>query len=802
MEELNSTSDAGSGDAIVSSTNTSLSGLTGYEEEFNDLKLLTCTTPTSPQFCRSQLNDTSKFIYETKIKNLTSELDNVLKLNEKLKNDLFSKESKYEEENQKKINSFIAKNAHLEAHLTAIRSCIEGLLKQYISSDLVTFETDDSSNLCAQIKLIQNEIIRYNNEKNNNELLVKNIKSQLEIAKEEIQARVACVNELKKKVSEQYSSIENVLQYNKELESKLKAAESELSWCKKSENWYKDQLHNAQFKNMESSETVIKLQQLILVKDQDIQKLNINVSKWKHDYDALLMFFKKERGSLSSKIERLQFDMIDTTPHSTEESTECHTCNRGENDIEKATNEIDKMKKNIAVQTKHYEGLCKQNSELEARVILLQKTLNEKEIALQNFELEKVDLQNELYAKQILEQNQTKNIINLKELNDTLQVKLAALEREKMEVENVVGFIRQDLNKVMLAHTQLKQDISQKDKMICGLQNKIEQLAKNNSDTEQVKLKAFELEVARKDKLNQELCERNANSELKIVELKSAVSLLENTIADLEKKCELTILNKDKFIASIQNSLLEAEQRNRVLEEVLQEEKLNLIASEKGYTDLSSMLQQREAVLKSLRDERDDLNRENLTLRDQIKDLNKQLSCFKEQCGENSTSTEFCNAVIENTYIESPRLGLKLHAKDEEPIIMEILELISDRLQKVEMNILRKEDINIELKTLSAESKSFLLLQNIMQKLFSLNIKTDFQKPTSQKFQDIALDFSDFVFKKMHFLLDKCNTVDRKIKNCCQNLNSFKQVVPSSNPSEEIIKLKVYVLELKEKLKR
>lgn len=766
MEDLN-TSDvgSGSGDALVSSTNTSLSGLTGYEEEFNDLKLLACATPTSPQYYRNfgaKYNDTTKLLYETKIKNLTTELDDALRLNEKLKNDLFAKETKYEEANQKKINSLIKRNAHVEAHLTAVRSHIEGLLKQCLPSKSLIL---DNTSLYDQIKLIQNEIVRCNSERNTNELLIKNIKSELESAKEEVQARVACVNELKKKVSEQYGGIESVLQYNKELESKLNATGSELDWCKKSENWYKDQLYNARSKNMEASEEIIKLQQMLLVKDQEIQKVNINLSKWKREYEELQALFKKEKDGLLNKIQSLQVESINTAPV-TVNSPICQTCFcKDEATTEDIADQISKMKKNFEEQ---YEDWQKEKSSLLSQVGLLQKNLNEKEFIVQKLEQEKIELQNRMLT---MEQNQKKEILNLKGSNDSLQIKVFALEREKLEVENAVGLIRQDLNKVMAAHTHLKQDISKKDQTIIDLQTRIQELVSNN--WQDCEIDSLKRKTKRADAL-----EEKKNKSKEYHELKDTIVILENTVSELERRYESAILDKENITERMQNNVFQTEQKNEMLTGLLQEHKLNLLALESDKNWLKSTLDEKEAIIKSLTEENYNLNN--------LQEIKKQ--------DEETLSKNICGAIV-----TTPEF--KLNDKTDESIV-EILQLISDRLHKVAEGVLCKEDVNIEVKTLCADSKSFLLLQNVMRTLFNLDtqIRKNVQKPTNQKLQQILLSFNDALFKKMRFLLDKCNSLDKRVKDCCQTFNNIEQKVIV--PDGEVVKLKAQELHLKEKLKR
>lgn len=782
---MEDTSDVGTPDATISSANTSLSGLTGYEEEFNDLRLLAHSR--SPQ----HNNDTSKLLYETTIKSLTSQLDNALKLNEKLKNDLFSKEKFDEEENTKRVNSLIAKTAQLEAQLTAVRCHIAGLLKQCCRRESLIFDDKSCVNVYEQIRLIQNEIIRCNNEKNTSEVLVRNIKNELEVAKEEIQARIACVNELKKKVSEQYSSIESVSQYNKELESKFKAVENEMDWFKKSEKWYKEQLHNERTKNMLASQDDIKLQQQLFEKNKEIDQLNLRLNKCKYECEELRVLQKREKDGFLKKIETLQLEIINSMSsiNRTNEELFCRTCKEKEMIVQSINHEMNIIKMNAQNRMKLYEELDKEKSNLDARALLLEKKLNEKELVVQHLEQQKVDLQNELSARQMLEQNKSKELLNLKESNDALKVKLTALTQEKVEVENAVNIIRKDLGKFVMAHKQLKQNVSEKDNIISDLQKKIEAFANDSSYSLKKSINEFE-EIS-----NQKLC-----CELEITQLKHNITFLQSTILELESKCAVISLEKVKLSETVQNTVPEIEEKNRELFKFLQEEKLRRFASEEKNSELKIAVGEKEEAIQSLTAEVSSLKAEKAFLQEEVLNLNKKLLALKTQTEHSHVFNGICVSNAEKCYS-----GVDSVSQNEE-IILEILELISDRLLKMENNILCKEDINIEMKLLNSESKPFLLLQSIMRKLLSIDVRfKEFSvNQSDQSVYDVVSNFSATMFNKMQYVLDKCNIVHKKAEGCYQTLKLFKQNVSANKPqpTAEIVKLKVQQMELKEKLKR
>lgn len=768
MEDLN-TSDPGSPDATISSANTSLSGLTGYEDEFNDLRHLVCSTSPRQFRITQQQNDTSNLIYETSIRNLTSQLDSALKLNEKLKNELFEKQKFYEEENRKRINSLITKNANLEAQLTTVRCHIEGLLKQLCEAQFSAFD-NNRSNLYEHIKLIQNEIIKYSSEKNANELLIRNIRSELDVAKEEMRTRIACVNELKKKVLEQYASIESVSQYNKELEHKLKSVENDLAWHKMSEKWYKDQLDNERMKSMVASQDVIKLQQQILTKSQEIDQLHLGLNKWKQKYEELQVLQKRERDEFLRKIETLQLQIISKVSdiNRTNEESFCRICGKNEVVVESSTSEMNIIKITEKNKEKFFEDIEREKLNLNAKVKLLEKKSDEREMVLQHLKQKNVDLQKELLEKQFLEQTQSKEILNLTELNNALQVKVRALLQEKRDIEDAVKLIRQDLSKFVVIHRQLNYEVSEKENIIRDLQLKIQNLH------------------------NQKACN---SSELELTQLKDNIVLLEGTISELENKCKTLAVEKATDVGCIQNSLAEVEQKNKELSSSLHEEKLKRFASEEINTQLGITLEEKNEVIKSLLTEVSTLKMksEEGTLKEEILPLNKQ-SVLKAEAKESHVLNCISNS---NSIVIYPK-------PSPESVIMEILELILDRLLKMENSVLCKEDVNIEIKMFSSDSNLFLLLKTIMQKLLSIDsrMRKVTNNSSEQNINNILSNFHEFVHNKMQFVLDKCNTLHCATEGYYQTVKKLKQKISTRDSTEEIIKLKTQELELREKLKR
>lgn len=749
MEDI---SDIGTPDATISSVNTSLSGLTGYEEEFNDLRLLTHSTSPNHQFRLSPLeNNDLKLLYETKIKSLTLQLDNALKSNEKLKSDLDLKEA----ESRKRVNTLITKTAHLEAQLAAVCCHIQGLLKQCCSDETLNTE-QNCLNVCEQIRIIQNEIIRCNSEKNTKEILISNIRRELEMAKEEVQTRISCVNELKKKVSEQYTGIENVSQYNKTLENKLRSVESEIDWYKKSENWYKEQLNNERAKYMTTSQDVIKLQQQLFIKDQEINKLTLKIKECRCEYEELQALQKKEKQEFLRKIEKLQFEAINKIPSITETKGQsiCCNCKEMEISIQNIRDEMNVTKINAHNQIKFFEEIKTEKNNLDTKIMLLEKSVNEKELIIQHLKQHKVDVQNELSAKQMLIQSKSQELQNLREINNNLSIKLSALTQEKVEVENTINLIRRDLNKFVIEYRQLKNDVSEKNNIISDLKTQIQAFS-NTSQTEDI---------------------TKSNKELEITELKSTISVLESTILELQNKCEIFALEKEKFAEIVQNYLPEIEQKNK---ELLEEKHLKLCASEECNSKLKISLEEKEDIIQSLTTEVNDLKMEKAILQK----TSPQRHVINDICFSNSEFSE-----------------VKCNEQNEE-LIIKILELISDRLVKMEKDVLCKEDINIEMKMLNAESKPFLLLQKIMHKLLAVDarMKKTWESGSNNSILSVISNFSDSLINKTQSIIDKCNMLQQKAERCYLNLNIFKQ---NLDPSEEIIKLKAQLMELEEKLKR
>lgn len=774
MEQANLNAECGN--LTGSSTNTSLSGLTGYEEEFNDLRKLT-----KPNIFTKQYNvippnqiETSGIQFKAKTTGVTVQLENLLKENEKLKNELYAARKEKHSDLQEKMKLLISRNAELEAHLSVACNQMNAVLQQCRSPEISKL-SGNALNLCEQIKYVQGEILRCNTEKTTNELLIKNIKSDLEAAKDEIATRVACVNELKRKVSEQYQKIEGIIEYNKKLESKLQSTQSELEWCRKSENWYKEQLHSVQLEKLKTSEDNISLQQKVFEKEQETERFSISINKLKHSHEEIQISFIKEKEALMQKIEALQFETVQKVVfNNTSDDTECTACKDKGMAIADMTQEIVALKKEVNAQTQLTEATRKQNSDLHARLIVLQKQLNEKEAEVEKLKMQKFDLQNHLQAKRNLEQEESKEILDLKTVNQKLEIQVSALSQEKQAIENAVATVRTDFSKIMAGYSKLKREVDEKDKAIMELESEKQKLFMDNNwkicDIENLNLKLeslrkkianLEVHETKLNETNEELLKKIKIKESDIHNLRSAFKFLEASILEKEQKYKDTIKEKEKTLTDTQNNLSEAQEKITSLTNLLGAEKMQLHDCRENIAHLTSLLEEKSKMVQTL-------TLEISNMKAKQEKPKEQFSCEEMKDVEISQNIEH------------------------------VLELIDDRLRKVKLNQLCKEDVNIEMKLFNDNTKCSLLLRSIMSTLFSIQLAKT--KQTNLK---------NNLLGKLHPLLEKCNRIEKQTDDMFHLLNTLQQeiniqssLIENTGSEECIVQLKAQELSLKEKIKR
>lgn len=628
-----------------SSANTSLSGLTGYEEQLNNLKYLN-NSDVQPSRTEATTNHNheccSTLMYETRIKNLNIELQNSLKLNEKYKNDLFNFERKLHLENHERINTLVARNAQLEGHLEFANKQIEILLKRCNQLGNESNIQNGNVSLQSQIDFLQNELIRSNNARYKMELQIKELICELQETKDEKQSRTGCIEELKKKICEQHTSIQNILQEKAKCEVNLASIKNDFAWCLKSENWYKEQLHACQAKKSKISEENLNLQHILAEENRKNDAFKVEVSKWKNRYDELFLSTEKTKEMLQRRIEQLEYKLPNKTEATETNSNELERVREYyENVVQDLGEEMIKIKQEVVRQNEIFQKVTTDNSSLVARITTLQKSLNDKEIANENLQIRNKDLNNKLFISLQNLEDTKKEMLDLQMKKQEIEVKLVASEHEKKEIENTVILIRNDFNKVIQMHKKLKNELHEKEKNNLLLQSEKQSLFMSNNwricEMEELKNNASKIEVLENLVKNCELKElelvqRNQLLVEQNEKLKDTVSFFQKDIVEKENKLKSLESEKNKVfteLAKTKEKLNDLHKKVEYLKKDLDNRDVEILQLQKEVKELTSHCHIISTTKETLQKDLSEMETAQTNIHRQLEDIKKSL-CDKD----------------------------------------------------------------------------------------------------------------------------------------------------------------------------
>lgn len=813
-----------------SSANTSLSGLTGYEEQLSNLGnpnlqiLQTDISSNHKHECCSTL------MYETRIKNLNIELQNSLKLNEKYKNDLFSFECKVQLENHERVNILIARNAQLEGRLEFANKQIDTLLKQRNLLGNEAASQNSNVNLQTQIDFLQNELVRCNSARHSAELQIKELACELQETKEEKQSRMACIEELKKKICEQHANIQNILQDKAKIAANVSSIKNDLAWCHKSESWYKEQLHACQMNKSKISEENLTLQQILAEESRKNDVLKVELSKWNNRYDELFVATEKTKEMLQRRIEQLEFK-IPIKVEGTETNNDLQrTREYYETVVQDLGEEIVKIKQEVARQNEVFQKVTRDNSALVARVTTLQKSLNNTQIANERLEIQNKELNNKLTMNLQNLEDVKKEIVILQMEKQDIQVKLVASAHEKKDIENTVTKIRNDFSKVVLMHKQLKNELHEKEKNILQLQSEKQSLFMSNNwricEMEQLKnnvSKIHDLEnVVRNFQLKEsEMAEKNQLLIEQSGKLRATVDFLQESLFEKENKLKTLDSEKQIVIAELykkEESINTLNEKVKYLKKDLQDRDVNVIKLQKEVEELTShchilsttkealekdiiekqaaqtdMLKRIEDTNKSLCD-RDDIICKLQRERKQLKSENRTLGTKNEELGiSNSTLKQQLSKFITNNNNYSVKNG------ENNRNLREIFMWIFKKVTQLESNTcFNKNDFTFTISSLSGSE--IAVLQDVEDKLYKIscekqkNILDLAKLRSAMKNSKIKIkNVRKEIMHRLENMTERCHKICRVNKESSKMLD----IVLQQNLSEEKHELQKEIVELK-----
>ncbi|XP_031356494.1 myosin-11-like [Photinus pyralis] len=370
-----------------SSNLSSISGLTGFEDEFCDLK----SVIREP----SLILDLPHFQENLKF----NDLQTALELNEKYRHDFYNLETKLESVNREKVQRLCDRIVQLEAQLAVT------------SGELTTRE-------CNEMNRLRDEVHQL--ELSNNAL-----KLSLEEHRIDLDTKSTSVTALKRKIVDLHVELQLYTRNNIKLNNDLRVLRNEFNSSKKSEVWYKERLHECRTDKARLVDEMSQLHSLLIGKEREL-----NAQNSKSLY-------------ITATLEDLQvaYDRLSKVPDQLPD-VQMYETTIGNLNLELAT-----LKRAVGSQQESFDGIAKQNVELAALNADCSRSIFERDAIISNLENDNSDLRGKV---EILE-GELFNLRGLMRgvVEGKLRAECALKEAqcEKSEMERAVAEIRDNFSR-------------------------------------------------------------------------------------------------------------------------------------------------------------------------------------------------------------------------------------------------------------------------------------------------------------------------------------------------------------------
>ncbi|KAK5640100.1 hypothetical protein RI129_010911 [Pyrocoelia pectoralis] len=404
-----------------SSNLSSISGLTGFEEELCDLK--TIIRDNSFIF-----QDSPSFKNHLKF----NEIETAVELNERYRNDYYNLECKLELVNREKFQKLRNHIVLLERQLAVSRSeCCKRL----------------NPHDCNEVSRLRDEVEQL-------ELLNNNLKVNLEERKFDLDTKSTSVIALKKKIVDLHVEVQLSTQRNVKLNNDVNVLRNEFNSSQKSQLWYKERMHECRKEKAHLAEEVSHLHSVLINKERELNARNT------------------ECLYIAGRLEDVQvaYDRLSKLPDRSPdvETYKATICN--------LNLELGALKRAVNIQQESFEGIAKQNVELVTTNEVLLRSVAQKDATISNLENDRRDL---LANVDILESK----VVDLSRLMQDVvkvEVELKDARHEKSMVEDAVNEIRDNLAKFAERFRQIQGKLFDANRLIKELEGAKHDLRRTN----------------------------------------------------------------------------------------------------------------------------------------------------------------------------------------------------------------------------------------------------------------------------------------------------------------------------------
>lgn len=565
----------------IKSSISSISGLSNYQHEYSELRHYI-----NPERCseiletRTQIstpiNDSGCDLhYEDRISDLSHQLQSTLKQSEQYKNELCNMEMKFEKYNEK-IEKLLKVNNKLEIDLANANEQINRLITNYANKrephmEGVNFIQLEKKfhELSLEHSALKGKYIETYKLKAELDHLHQKISTDLKESQLEIQTKNLCIKDLKEKITKQFFEMQMTINTKNTCVQTLNDSKLELQQTKDMLEWYKKQLEITQLGKKTLAEDIVKYKLDISIKTGKIDALMLELKSLENKFEMYQLGTLKEKERLYQELQALQNcldNKIDPHVHS---KIDHSVLSYHEHIVEDLKIEIESIKNYMNEQDSLMKRTNKENSDLISRCVAAQKMLQNKNLELEEFDLNKKQLLSQIRMLQD-EQNEKMNVINiLKNEKAKLESEIFSCKQEKSLVDTTINTIREQFTAFSLQYDKLKEELLQKNKQILNLENEKQELFMNNNwkicELEQSKTKENEIDILKKELFIKESLTAEYRQKLQALELdllsKNAVinENEENYKKEIGRYDEVLIEYKD-MVAGYQSKISKLEE--------------------------------------------------------------------------------------------------------------------------------------------------------------------------------------------------------------------------------------------------
>ncbi|KAH9525488.1 hypothetical protein Btru_001545 [Bulinus truncatus] len=295
--------------------------------------------------------------------------------------------------------------------------------------------------------------------------------------RDDIRAKDMNTQALKNKIAELYVEVQMTIQAKMEADTEARTCRNDLVSLVKAKEWYQEQLQLAHDVRSKLQRELTILQGQTVSHGTIVERLKSESARLRQQLSETQQRALKDKELLARHLEAIQADMTEREAAFLEiqrerklyEDTFNYQVITAEEEksrlalLQQATQDLEAQldRAHSEARKRHEELLSVENGQMDVmkRLAVSEKTLGEKESALEEMEQKLIQMESQL---QVVMSDLTKKdneILTLKEEKATTEIALKSALQEKASVDKALEVLKADMGKLELSFKQMKQDL-------------------------------------------------------------------------------------------------------------------------------------------------------------------------------------------------------------------------------------------------------------------------------------------------------------------------------------------------------